>query len=1028
MPVFIVVICRLRSAGIPNLGRVEPVNRNGRSEVRTMKGAKRKTVFSIVFLFIMTLLAVSDGANANRAYADEDKQANWVITEFAGLKQELYLLEGGQRPKLEALTGQFPDYLDVKVLVTEKDRTATESDSEQMAEKEKQIRVVWECSDDYENLDQSEFNFYPIWEEEQITLGADVETPYITVRFEPEGAFDAKEPLVLSVEEGGKLSEQLLELSEEELGQHNGRLTIVLNGNTADTGDIVLPSDLGLEQVMLTSSDSADYKVGASPVRLFANGIPFILEHGTLGSLYGGGKDVSLTSTDITITGGVISGSPSADKGIVVGGSLLTKSGTNVSVLESCSITISGVNMSFNNLYGGCFTNSQGVRADIGSTNITIEDSALSVYMISGGSFIWSYGSGVELNLEKSNIWIENSEITCKTQFKDPTYAIYGGHIGNDDVKGKRLNLGESNITIAGSSIDGDIYGGHYDNVSAEEIGLDQVNIDIADSSVCGVIGGGYYDGAYNHTTGDISIRMEDCEIGESRMVGENMVMGGDIYFIDENTEESPLVDNVTITLLGEVSESYIQAEGISALFVSGQSGAIETPILPRQSQLIVHGDTIEALGDSIQVDSCWNHVRLIFDNGQEAVIEEYGSYSELIEQIKQAKQLGNLEESTGTVTGRVDMDSVKTPDIPDDVAMTQEEIEKEKASSIDSVMAAMQAAAQEKPTGLATAVTGMEGGWNPGDTASVFLEMQLLNVELKTETENHSASFVPAVILVEVAPHLQVMDSGGNPVGNKQKIGNHQLNGQLITFKVGIPPDVKASHADVVHYAGSGEERYRVEVEQGIGQKYVTLHASSFSEFQITFVEEESGDPQPPKPEEPEQPDNPPKPEDPEQPVNPPKPENPTRPVKPEQTEDEDSDEERGGRWLKNKNGWWYQENNNTWPYHTWRNIEGKWYYFTDSGYMATGWLWDSSLQSWFFLEGDGSMAMGWRQMNGRWYYMNTVPDGTRGAMFTGWHRIKGKWYYFETVPGSDQGTMYVNRLTPDGFKTGADGAWMNE
>lgn len=975
-----------------------------------MKSAKKKTVLSFMFLFIMTLLAVSDGANANRAYADADKRVNWLITEFADLKQELYVFHSGQRPSIEELTGKFPDYMDVTVLADTKDRTATESDSEQTAEEEKRIRVTWECGDGYENPDQTEFLFYPVWEEGQITLDAGVEAPYITVRFEQEASFAPEEPLVLSVEGGSKLSGQLLELSEEELMQHNGQLTIVLNGNTSDTGDIVLPADLGLTRVTLTSGDGADYKVGVSPVRLFANGISFTLEHGTLGSLYGGGKDVSLTSTDITITGGVISGSPAADKGIVVGGSLLTRSGTNVSVSGSCSITISGVDMSFNNLYGGCFTNSQGVRADIGTTNITIEDSVLSVYMISGGSFIWSYGNGVELNQEESNIRIENSEITCKTQFGDPTYAVYGGHIGNDDVKGKRLKLGASNITITGSSIDGDIYGGHYDNVSAEEIELGQVDIAIADSSVCGVIGGGYYDGAYNHTTGDISIRMEDCEIGESRMVGENMVMGGDIYFIDEHTEESPSVENAAITLLGNVSESYVHAEGICALFVSGQSGAIETPILPGYSQLTVYGDTIEALGETIQVDSSWSCVRLNFDNGRETAIDKYSSYSDLIQQIKQARQLGSLDESKGTVTGRVDNDSVETPDIPDDVTMTQEEIEREKASSIDSIIDAMQAAAQEKPIGLANALTDIGHGWNPGDTASVFLEMQLLDVELKTKAENQSASFVPAGILVEVEPHLQVMDISGNPVGDKQKIGNRQLNGQLITFKVGIPQSVKASYADIIHYAETGEEQYRVKVEEDRGQKYVTLHASSFSEFKITFVVEDDSKPQPPQPEKPEQPDNPPKPEEPVQPDNPPKPEEPIRPVKPDKSEDTDSDEESGGRWIKNTNGWWYCENNNSWPYHTWRYIEGKWYYFTDSGYMATGWLWDSTLQSWFYLEGDGSMAMGWRQINGRWYYMNPVPDGTRGAMYTGWHKIKGKWYYFETAPGAEQGEMYEN------------------
>ena len=36
------------------------------------------------------------------------------------------------------------------------------------------------------------------------------------------------------------------------------------------------------------------------------------------------------------------------------------------------------------------------------------------------------------------------------------------------------------------------------------------------------------------------------------------------------------------------------------------------------------------------------------------------------------------------------------------------------------------------------------------------------------------------------------------------------------------------------------------------------------------------------------------------------------------------------------------------------------EWYYFNEQGYMMTGWILDG----------------------GRWYYMNEISDGTKGAM----------------------------------------------
>ena len=45
---------------------------------------------------------------------------------------------------------------------------------------------------------------------------------------------------------------------------------------------------------------------------------------------------------------------------------------------------------------------------------------------------------------------------------------------------------------------------------------------------------------------------------------------------------------------------------------------------------------------------------------------------------------------------------------------------------------------------------------------------------------------------------------------------------------------------------------------------------------------------------------------------------------------------------------------------------------------------------------------------------------DGN-GIVKTGWYQSDGKWYYMGA-----NGYMLTNTTTPDGYKVGADGAWI--
>lgn len=108
---------------------------------------------------------------------------------------------------------------------------------------------------------------------------------------------------------------------------------------------------------------------------------------------------------------------------------------------------------------------------------------------------------------------------------------------------------------------------------------------------------------------------------------------------------------------------------------------------------------------------------------------------------------------------------------------------------------------------------------------------------------------------------------------------------------------------------------------------------------------------------------------------------------------------------WKKNKVGWWWQEDDGSWPESTWKTVNGKRYCFNQQGYMRYGWFLEGS--TWYYLGGanDGAMKTGWQKVKGTWYYLN--PDGT---MATGWTTVKGKKYYLENSGAMAYGWKHLN------------------
>ena len=113
------------------------------------------------------------------------------------------------------------------------------------------------------------------------------------------------------------------------------------------------------------------------------------------------------------------------------------------------------------------------------------------------------------------------------------------------------------------------------------------------------------------------------------------------------------------------------------------------------------------------------------------------------------------------------------------------------------------------------------------------------------------------------------------------------------------------------------------------------------------------------------------------------------------------------GGQWIQDEKGWWYKRPDGSYPKNSWGyeayNGKSYWYYFLDSGYMATGWV----------------------EVNGSEYYLFPNSDGWKGRMLTGWQWIDGNCYYLDSQ-GQNEGALYRNTTTPDGFTVDLEGRWV--
>lgn len=95
-------------------------------------------------------------------------------------------------------------------------------------------------------------------------------------------------------------------------------------------------------------------------------------------------------------------------------------------------------------------------------------------------------------------------------------------------------------------------------------------------------------------------------------------------------------------------------------------------------------------------------------------------------------------------------------------------------------------------------------------------------------------------------------------------------------------------------------------------------------------------------------------------------------------------------GSWRHNSTGWWWYNDDWSYPTNSWKTIYGKDYHFNSQGYMDTYWARVDGNYYWFGRANDGAKKTYWQNIWGKWYWL-----GSDGAMRTGFQNVWGKTYY---------------------------------
>ena len=115
---------------------------------------------------------------------------------------------------------------------------------------------------------------------------------------------------------------------------------------------------------------------------------------------------------------------------------------------------------------------------------------------------------------------------------------------------------------------------------------------------------------------------------------------------------------------------------------------------------------------------------------------------------------------------------------------------------------------------------------------------------------------------------------------------------------------------------------------------------------------------------------------------------------------------------WQHDDTGWWYVNEDGSYPTNKWQKIDNVWYYFDSNGYMKANY-WNKHTDGyWYYLLPSGAMATGWALIANKWYYFKET-----GAMATGWVKYKDHWFYLDAKDGDMKSKQFIKSADGTGW-----------
>lgn len=132
-------------------------------------------------------------------------------------------------------------------------------------------------------------------------------------------------------------------------------------------------------------------------------------------------------------------------------------------------------------------------------------------------------------------------------------------------------------------------------------------------------------------------------------------------------------------------------------------------------------------------------------------------------------------------------------------------------------------------------------------------------------------------------------------------------------------------------------------------------------------------------------------------------------------------------GEWKQDNTGWWYQDDDGTYPVNGLKKIDYYWYYFDEAGYIKTGWI--ETPIGWYGFNNDGQCLNpinwsydipiggpyeGWLEYNGS--YESTLNDLANGRV------VSYNGYYWCDPTAYQEEIVYEHDVAPEPLKSRYD------